>query len=186
MVFEHYIDASFLVDFFLPDEIATTNEKTWKNNARGLYDNIRNDSDAKLMISYESMLEAVGVLGRKLLEDASKKKQKTDRNYLFIRMAHIASEITRWEQEGKRIKKIRLKSPMSIDKRVYEKALEFCRKYSVTPSNSYYKGIGGIDAFHLAYAIKRNQPGKIQSFLITRDKALLKAAGKEGQPAREP
>lgn len=192
MIFEHYIDANFIVDFFLPDDIATQQEGTWKQNAGKLYEQVRSNPDAKIMLSHESMLEAVGVIGRRLLEEASKKKP-INKTGLATRMAHIAFEITSWEQKGKKDNKIRMKSPMSIKKKVYEKALELCRKYSVTPLKSYtygedviYEGIGGIDAFHLAYAAERDQTGKIMSFLVTRDRALSEAARREGLSVKTP
>ncbi len=194
MVFEYYIDANFLVDLFLPDDLITKEEKRWKENAWKFYDELLNKPDAKLMISCESMLEAVGVIGKRLLENAGNEKLINIIS-LSIRMAHIASEITRWEQEGRYAEKIRIKSPKSVDGKVYQKALELCRKYSVMPLSRYYgrckgqtvfKGIGGIDAFHLAYSIDREGSGSIRSILVTRDKALSEAAKKEGRSARIP
>jgi len=189
VVFEYYVDANFLVDYFLPDSIATISEKTWKNNARNLYADISSKSDSFLMISYESMLEAVGSLGKRLLEKASENHQVPNRYFLLNEMGNILHEITEWEQKGRKDNSIRKKSPMSINTKLYAKALEFCRKYSATDLSSYRnyqgetisKGIGGIDAFHLAYALNRDQPGKIRSFLVSRDKALLKAAQIEKQ-----
>ncbi|MCP4108654.1 MAG: hypothetical protein GY749_24420 [Desulfobacteraceae bacterium] len=74
-----------------------------------------------------------------------------------------------------------MKSPKSIDGKLYVNALEFCRRYSAVPLNKYGNGIGGIDAFHLAYALDREQPGKIRTFLVSRDQALLNASQQEGQ-----
>jgi len=185
MISEYYIDANFLVYYFLPDTVATPSEKRGKENAKELYRNVEKDLDAKVMISYESMLEAVGVIGRRLLEEEIKGiKEENKRNInhlkLKISMANIASQITGWEQKGEKANKFRINSPMSMKRKIYQKALELCRIYSVTPLNRNDKSIGGIDAFHLAYAKERDSPGKIQSFLVTGDKALLEAAKKEG------
>ena len=184
MVFEYYVDANFLVDYFIPDTIASSEEKIWKSKARKLYDEICDKPDHIMLISYESMLEAVGALGKKLLEATSRISFPPNKNYLLIEMGIISKDITGWQQNGKMKHKIRLKSKKSIDHKLYEKALIFCGKYSAIPLNRY--GIGGIDAFHLAYALDREQPGKIRSILVSRDKALLKASQHEGQTIKIP
>ncbi len=89
MIIEYYIDATFLVDFFLPDEISSRNEFRWKENAGKLFEEVKNNPNARLMISYESMLEAVGGIGRRLLEAASGKGE-INTSFLAARMAHIA------------------------------------------------------------------------------------------------